>query len=101
MDNRPQLGSPVWRIAAATGEEPADVEAAISTLCADGWDWDRIWKLLEAGIGANEKVVDIVARALTAEDVRQPPRRGGATRSEKFERHRRKRNNRRANKRRN
>jgi hypothetical protein len=37
------LDSPVVRIAAATGEDPDDVQAALAALRADGMSEDDLW----------------------------------------------------------
>lgn len=58
------LDSPIWRIAAATGEEPATVEASIAALVADGHSLEDVWRLLEWTLRGNGKVEDMAAEML-------------------------------------
>lgn len=54
------------RIAKATGEKTADVQAALAALAADGMPEDELWEMLGAiKADGSEKVVDVVARKLT------------------------------------
>jgi hypothetical protein len=54
------------RIARATGERKADVQAALAALAADGMPEDELWEMLGAiPADGSVKVVDVVARKLT------------------------------------
>lgn len=55
-----ELGSPWWRIAAATGEEPAFVATAIQQLGLRGYDADDIWTLLKGALNANMTMADLL-----------------------------------------
>lgn len=61
---RAELSSPVWRIAAVTGEEPADVEAALASLVAAGMSHDYLWTFVRDALECGEKIVDAAARQL-------------------------------------
>lgn len=59
----PDLGSPIWRIAAGTGEEPADIEAAVAALVADDMPFAEVWKVIADGV-MDGNVVREVERVL-------------------------------------
>lgn len=55
-----ELGSPWWRIAAATGEEPLYVEQACAELGLRGYNADDIWTLLKGALNANMTMADLL-----------------------------------------
>lgn len=58
----PRLDSPIWRIAGATGEEPAVVEAALQRLTDLGYTPDDIWTLCGRAIDSGMPVGELAAR---------------------------------------
>lgn len=57
--------NPLAKIAAATGETPRDVEAALVTLTHAGFEWDDVWSAMHDAINDGVKIVDMAAAMLT------------------------------------
>lgn len=53
------MNSPVWRIAAATGESLDDVEAGLKALGLKGYTFDDIWTLLRGAINSGMTVTEL------------------------------------------
>jgi hypothetical protein len=61
------LNSPIWRIAAATGEEPDRVADSLQHLADLGYNFDDIWTLLEATLNSGA-TVSALASTLPAKE---------------------------------
>lgn len=53
------LDSPVWRIAAATGETQTEVLAALAVIRDLGYDFDETWELITGALNSGAKLGEL------------------------------------------